>query len=105
MKISIVLCYWNRLSYLERALATIVSQTFPKDSYEIIVIEGGDVPSDAIVDSYREQADIRLVKLPQKQWFNMWGFPCNIGIKLAKYDLIMFANQDELWRDDILQSL
>lgn len=105
MNVSIVLTYWNRLQYLERALATIVSQTFSKDNYEIIIIEGGDVPSDAIVDSYKEQADIRLVKLPQKQWYNMWGFPCNVGIKLAKHELIMFANQDELWRDDILQSL
>lgn len=108
MKISIVMSYWNRLSYLERALSTIVSQTFPKENYEIIIIEGGEVSCDTLVQSFRNEygADIRLEKLPQqRQWTNMWSLPCNVGIRLAKYPLIMFANQDELWRDDILQSL
>jgi len=105
MKISIVMSYWERLQYLERALSTIVSQTFPKEDYEIIIIEGGSTPCDVIAETFRNQADIKVIKLPQKQWFNMWGFPCNVGIKEAKYELIMFANQDELWRDDILQSL
>ena len=61
--ISVILCTRNRAPLLEKALASVVRQDFPKSNYEIVVVDNAS--TDATPDvarSFCNQADIQVVR-------------------------------------------
>ena len=56
IKLSYVLPTYNRVEYLGECLWTLVQQRFPKDEYEVIVVDDGSTDSTKeLVDYYRDE--------------------------------------------------
>ena len=98
--ISVVLPAYNGAATIGRALDSLLSQDYPKDRYEIIVVNDGSTDGTAKVVAARKA--IRYVELPQ----NM-GIPTaqNAGLKAAKGDIYVNFNDDCQAAPDFLSQL
>jgi glycosyltransferase involved in cell wall biosynthesis len=61
--ISVVLCTRDRADLLDKAMASVVTQDFPKEAYEIIVVDNGSSDhTAAVAKAYAAQANVRYVR-------------------------------------------
>ncbi len=91
--VSVVIPTYNRAKDIARCLASLVAQTF-KD-FEVLVCDDGS--ADATGDVVRRYQD--RIKLTYK-WSENFGGPArprNIGIGLARGELIAFLDSDDWW--------
>jgi len=89
-KVSIIILVVNEYYYLKRCLNSIAKYT---NNFELIIIENGS--HDKVRNYIKQLTNFDLTIIYNKE--NM-GFPygCNQGIKVAKYDLLMFLNADTI---------
>lgn len=60
--ITVVICTRNRARLLAKAIGSIVDQDFPRDRYEIIVVDNGSTDQTrAVVAEFEARADLRYV--------------------------------------------
>ena len=87
-KVSIIILVMNEYYYLKRCLNSIAKYT---DNFELIIIENNS--SDKVKNYVSTLTNFDLTVIVNKE---NKGFPysCNQGIKVAKYDLLMFLNSD-----------
>ena len=98
LKISVVLPTHNNAQILPDCLRRILSQTLPKEEYEVIVIDDGSM--DGTVGVLREIRGIRV------QSFDKNSGPSaarNAGILAAKAPIIVFIQDDILVKPDFLE--
>ena len=89
--ISALLVTRNEKDYIRISLMSLIEQTYPKDKYEIIVIDGGS--TDGTLDVVKELQEayntdsfsIRVVSNPKKILATGW----NIGIRSAKGEYVV----------------
>jgi glycosyltransferase involved in cell wall biosynthesis len=89
--VSALLVTRNEKDYIRISLMSLIEQTYPKDKYEIIVIDGGS--TDGTLDIIKELQDtyntesfsIRVVPNPKKILATGW----NIGIQSAKGEYVV----------------
>lgn len=103
-KISVIISTYNRRKKLERAIKSILNQTFR--DYEIIIVDDVSVDDTEkyclkLVDKYSDK--IKYIKLPE-HW-GRHGRPKNVGIKEAKGEFVCFLDDDNEWLKDHLQVL
>lgn len=91
IKISAVICSYNRPLYLQKAVRSLKSQTLPKDLYEIIVVDNGNTKIEGV----------RYLKEP------VLGLSAarNKGIKSAKGKYIAFLDDDAEAFPDWLENI
>jgi len=81
----------NEQAFVERALLSLVNQTYPKDSYEIIVIDGESTDKtldiiQKIIHQYQTDCfNIRLINNPKHILSSGW----NLGIQNAKGEYVV----------------
>jgi glycosyltransferase involved in cell wall biosynthesis len=90
--VSVILPTYNRAQLIERAIRSVLEQTF--ESFELIVIDDGS--TDCTEDLVREFRDsrIRYIKMPTRKGA---GAARNAGIQIANADLIAFQDSDDEW--------
>ena len=94
-RFSVVVCTRNRARFLQRTLESVVDQDYPKERYELIVVDNGS--SDAtrgVVERYRTSAIIPVS-------YHREGRPGassarNLGIEKARYEYVAFLDDDTL---------
>jgi GT2 family glycosyltransferase/glycosyltransferase involved in cell wall biosynthesis len=87
--VSIVICTYNRASYLERCLESLKKQTYLQ--FEIIVVNGPSTDeTDRVLAKYPEIKIIRQEKL------NGLSFARNLGIKECEGKIVAFIDDDAL---------
>jgi glucosyl-dolichyl phosphate glucuronosyltransferase len=60
--ISVVICTRNRAQLLERALASVLNQEFPRENYEILVVDNGSSDrTQEVVKQFQDKAAIRYL--------------------------------------------
>jgi len=95
---SVVIPSYNRACKLQRALETVLNQSF--DNFEILVMDDGSNDNSAeVVASF---ADLRITY----SWDENFGGPArprNRGIALAKGQWVCFLDADDWWSPDKLQ--
>ena len=99
-EVSIIIPFYRGFTYLERALVSVVKQTFR--NYEIIIIH----------DNPKNKKDLVLLNKLKKKYnktiilFNKSnlgaGYSRNRGIKVAKGKFIAFLDSDDVWKKDKL---
>lgn len=120
--ISVIIPNFNRGHLLDIILPSIYNQNF--DDYEILVIDDRSVDkTKKIVEGHQEICDkIEYIKIEKSKikideryrpllkgdissGFINANYPLNIGIRRAKYDVVMLSNPEILFIQDILKKI
>ena len=90
LTLSIILPTYNRASLLTRAIAALLRQTVPADSYELIVVDNNssDGTRDAVLSF--DDARVRLVSEPRQGL----SFARNAGLDVALAPIVAFTDDD-----------
>jgi glycosyltransferase involved in cell wall biosynthesis len=90
--ISVIIPTYNHAHFLEKAIQSVVNQTYT--NWEIIVIDNhSDDSTDEVVNGFQDQR-ISLLKVHNN---GIIALSRNVGIKVAKGKLIAFLDSDDLW--------
>jgi glycosyltransferase involved in cell wall biosynthesis len=97
MQISVILPTYNRRSTLDRALQSVLTQTY--QDYELIIID--DASTDGTGDWLHQQKypALRLMHLPTNRGA---AAARNVGIQAAIGDAIAFLDADDVWHPTYL---
>jgi glycosyltransferase involved in cell wall biosynthesis len=89
--VSALLVTRNEQAYIEQALMSLINQTYPKDSYEIIIIDGESTDKtleivQQLIKQYKTDSfDIHVINNPKHILASGW----NLGIKNARGDYVV----------------
>src|SRR6266849_6074501 len=106
MKVSVLICTYNRPELLAQCLAALVGRTIEKPD-QIVIVNGGDERTDEVVESSRQKAEgrrqeieIKLVKTVNKNL----AASRNVGLPYCTGDIIATTDDDaEVYPDWITQ--
>jgi len=93
--VSVIVCTYNRRKIFDECFESLLNQSYPKDKYEIVIIDSSDDFTDELVKSYQEKAKrygIRLKYLYQKP--KGLAAARNFGIENAEGEIICFTDDD-----------
>lgn len=105
LKISVVICTYNRSAYIQDAMQSLYDQTLTKDSYEVIVVNNRSTDSTefickTFVDSHRDASFSYLEERQQGA-----SFARNTGARLAQSPLLCFMDDDAIADPDYLERI
>jgi len=107
--VSIVVCTYNRRRMFNECLESLLNQSYPKDKYEIIVVDSSDDYSESLAENYKEKArkkGIELKYIYQKP--SGISAARNLGIRNARGEIICFIDDDCIadrkWLEDLVRA-
>jgi len=100
MEISIIIPTHNRASILDTSLTKIFSSNFPKNKYEVIVVNDASTDSTEEICNKWSKTE-NLVYIKQKKAGQ--GVARNKGIEIAKGNIILFGQDDIFVTKNFLQ--
>ncbi|MFZ3149829.1 MAG: glycosyltransferase [Methanothrix sp.] len=98
MEFSVIVPALNEETYIEVCLKSILKQTLPRNSYELIVSDGAS--NDRTVEIARKYADRVVVSEKRGIW---WGR--NLGAQFAKGKYLVFIDADTRIKEDYLETV
>ena len=99
MEVSIVIATYNMERYVGRAIRSAIEQSYPKERYEIIVVDDGSKDhTHRILHSYEDA--IKIIKLKKHK-----GLPYarNTGIERALGRYVLYLDADDYMHEDLLK--
>ncbi|MDR1810200.1 MAG: glycosyltransferase family 2 protein [Prevotella sp.] len=105
MRFSFITCTYNRAKYLGQTLRALCEQDFPAGNYEIVVVNNNSTDNTAEVyaEYSAKYSDRQLRYYKEEQ--QGFSFALNRGIKEAKGEFLVFADDDESVNTDHLKRL
>lgn len=101
-KVTIFVAAYNQAPFLEEALDSALEQSFPKDQYEILVINDGSTDhTSEILDSKKYQGKIRAYSQANQGLVKS----CNRGIELSEAEYFIRLDSDDFFEKDMLSTL
>lgn len=102
MKISVIMLIHNRENYVEKAIKSIMNQTF--NNYEFIIINNGSTDrSREIAEKLaKQESKINIINLSTNCGI---GSGRNKGLNIAKGEYITFIDDDDIAEPDMLEFL
>lgn len=97
-RVSVIVPLFNKAAYVERALASISSQTFA--DFEIIVVDDGSTDGSAEIVARHRDSRVRLVS----QQNSGPGAARNRGIEQSRGLLLAFLDADDAWMPHYLEA-
>ncbi len=102
-KVSVVVVNYNGKKFLDKCLSSLKNQTYP--NFEIILVDNAS--SDGSVEYVKEHfSEIHIIENPKNYGFAKGN---NIGIKVAKGELIATLNTDtevtQLWIEELVKGI
>lgn len=103
--VSALIVMRNERNYIKSSLMSFVNQTYPKDRYEIIVVDGGsddgtlEIVNEIIQDYSTDSFHIRLVNNPKRILASGW----NIGIQSAKGEYVTRIDAHAVAASDFIE--
>lgn len=99
-KISIILSTYNRPNFLQRAVDSVLAQTF-KDFELIVVDDHSDTPPNIKLPNGEDR--VIPIRLPHNTGF--WIRPRNVGLQIARSEYIAFLDDDNVYLPNHLEAL
>jgi glycosyltransferase involved in cell wall biosynthesis len=106
---SVIIPLYNKAAYIERAIQSVLSQTFQE--FELIVVDDGSTDDSSTQLSVISQQLLvaapeiyKKIKVIQQQNQGV-STARNNGVKLAKYDYIAFLDADDSWELTYLEEM
>jgi len=105
VRISAVICTLNRAAYLAKAMESLVNQTYPKEYYEIIVVDNGSTDNTReVVEQFSQLARIRYIHEPIKGLSRAR----NTGWQAASGKYVAYLDDDAIacphWLDKMMEA-
>lgn len=93
-RISCVINFYGRLDLLQGILFSLSEQKFPKESFEVLLIEdkGGSTAGKIIADSFSD--NLQIVYLPLDKNFGKMGYSRNFGLARTSGEIVLFLDDD-----------
>ena len=94
IKISCLINFFGRLDLLSGILYSLAQQEFPKDAFEVILVEdrGGTDAGRELAEGFADRLQIRYYPLDKN--FGLMGYSRNYALSLSKGDYILFLDDD-----------
>src|SRR5688572_22363253 len=105
LKISVVICSYNREDYIIQAIESLYFQTLPKEQFEVLVVDNNSIDNtQELVTSYRQDHDdLQLVYLTENH--QGASFARNTGAAFARAELLCFMDDDAVAKSDYLERI
>jgi GT2 family glycosyltransferase len=103
--ISVVVPACDRLSLLDEVVRRLLQQTYPRDHYEVIIVDDGSNPDLASIYADRDPL-LRVIRVPasNRDTFRA-GCARQFGADAARFDLLAFLDSDVAVDGDFLWHL
>jgi len=103
IKISVIICTYNRANSLKDTLDYLKNQSYKDDSWELIVVDNNSNDNTKeIINSYKNKLPNLTYQFEPNQGLS---FARNLGIKYAHGDIIAFTDDDVLPEADWLYQI
>jgi len=105
---SVILCTYNRIHRLERALRSLACQTVPSEQFEIVVVDDGstDGTAELCARAGRDLSNLKYVSMGKNLGLAAAG---NRGLRSARGEVLLFIDDDclaqEDWAEGMMSSL
>ena len=106
---SIIIPLYNKADYIQRAIESVLSQTYRE--FELIVIDDGSKDESfaklSVISNHlsiEDSASFNKIKIVQQENQGV-STTRNNGVKLAKYDFIAFLDADDWWEPTYLEEM
>lgn len=99
MRFSIIIPLYNKAPYVEKAIQSVLTQTY--EEFELIVIDDGS--NDGSLEKIQKFKSAKVQIVSQEN--QGVSITRNNGVKLAKYDYIAFLDADDWWESTFLQEM
>jgi len=101
--ISIVIPAYNRKDLLKECLDSLLDQTYPKEDYEIVVVDDGstDGTEDMLRQMSGEHGNLRYFRQENGGMFPAW----NKAASLAKGDILVMTDSDCVAGKNLLETI
>jgi glycosyltransferase involved in cell wall biosynthesis len=96
VRVSVIIPLFNKAPYVERALASVIAQSFT--DFEVIVVDDGSTDAGAQIVAAHNDPRVRLLKQDNAGP----GAARNRGIDEARGELLAFLDADDEWAPDYL---
>lgn len=97
-QISVIIPTYNRATFLEKSVSSVLNQTFK--NFELIIIDDGS--TDNSYEIIKNFNDSRIRYIRNQKNFGV-SYSRNLGIKNAEADLIAFLDSDDMWKKEKLE--
>lgn len=107
MRFSIIIPTYHRPEILKRCLEALQAQDFPKDNFEVLVIddggsgEAGDTATESVMQDFIARKTFQLRYFSQSHQGQ--GVARNLGVKEAKGEIVIFIGDDIFPAKDFLK--
>ena len=96
--VSVIMPTYNRGYIIERAIRSVISQTYPH--FELIIIDDGSIDcTDQVVSSFKDNR-IKYIGYKENKGGN---YARNLGLHVAKGEYIAFIDSDNIWDENHLK--
>ena len=96
MKLSVIIPFHNELNSINRAVNSVITNSFFFDKVEIILINDGFYNEKKIRSCFKDDID-QLIKITSNNYSKGAGGARNTGLDLLKGDIIAFLDADDFW--------
>lgn len=110
MRFSVIIPLYNKVQYVERAILSVLAQTYT--DYELIIVDDGstDGSANAVVQMEENNQQLSLLQkcgrfLFVKQQNKGAGAARNNGAKISKGDYLCFLDADDWWSEIFLAEM
>jgi glycosyltransferase involved in cell wall biosynthesis len=101
MKFSIIIPTYNRCLTLAKTLSSIEAQTFPKEDFEVLVIDDGSVDeTKSVIEDFKRASGLNIKYFSQNH--RGPGQARNLGIDNSQGEIILFAGDDIIFDKNLL---
>ena len=98
MKVSVLINSYNQGEFIEEAIKSALNQNYPRDLYEIIVVDALSTDgTDSVLNEYRDE--LKIVHQREKRGL---AIGCNLGIKASSGEYIVRLDADDLFLSNTL---
>lgn len=105
VKLSVIICSYNRADYIIGAIDSLYHQTASKDLYEVIIVDNNsrDNTKDICLTYISTHRDCSIYYLEEKE--QGASFARNTGSAMAKGELLTFMDDDAIAQNDFIEKI
>lgn len=94
IKISCIINFFGRLNVLEGILWSLAQQDFPRENFEVILVEdrGGSEEGRALAEEF--STCLPVVYAPLDRHYGFMGYSRNFGLERSRGDYVLFLDDD-----------